>query len=626
MRRLIILLLVSTALFFPGLAGAEQERIISYDTLISIQEDASVIITETIEVVSTGNQIKRGIFRDFPTSYKDEYGNRVRVDFHLLSVLRDGNPDNYKAEALSNGTRIYIGKENVFLPPGTYTYEITYKVKRVLGFFPEHDELYWNITGNSWDFPIEHVSALIILPPGATSKISTDGFTGLQGSQGKDFEAVIHEGAVQFNSTRSFSPQEGLTVVVGWPKGHVAQPTTQAKLFWFFQDNQGALVALAGLVLILVYFLYAWTRVGKDPRKGIIIPRYTPPEGVSPAAMRYVRRMGYDNKVFTAAIINLAVQGKLNILEEGKSFVLVKTPAELSPGSPEEDAVYSCLFARREQISLVNTNHTIISKAIQTCRDLLKKDCHGKYFHTNTMWLFPGVIASLAFIGLGFLLSKGNAGGLFAAVWLSIWSIGTFMLIKQVRANWNQGKKGASLAMGCFSIPFVAGWFLGLWVLLSSGGAVFSILLAAIISLNIVFARLLKAPTYAGRRLLDEIEGFKLFLEVAEKDYLQWAAAPERTPELFEKYLPHALALDVDQQWAEKFSAILAASSAQGDYHPVWYQGRSYTAFSATSFAGNLSGSLGNAITSSGVAPGSSSGFSGGSSGGGGGGGGGGGW
>ncbi len=126
---------------------------------------------------------------------------------------------------------------------------------------------------------------------------------------------------------------------------------------------------------------------------------------------------------------------------------------------------------------------------------------------------------------------------------------------------------------------------------------------------------------------MDEIEGFKMFLEVAEKDYLQWSAPPERTPELFEKYLPHALALGVDQQWAEKFSTVLAAASQAGQgYRPIWYQGSHFTGFSAASLASNLSSSLNNSIAASKMAPGSSSGFSGGSSGGGGGGGGGGGW
>jgi len=571
-HRLFLAFLALLLLLPAGLAQAAQERILSYDTDIAIHADASVTVTEIIQVESAGNQIRRGIYRDIPTTYKDSKGNRVRVDFSLLAVLRNGNPEPYNTERLANGIRIRIGQENVFLAPGQYTYTIKYKVKRVLGFFAEHDELYWNVTGNGWDFAIDAASAAVTLPMGApASDIKIAAYTGRAGETGSDYLAVATADGIKFSTTRALAPREGLTIVVGWPKGYVAEPSSKQKLLWFLKDNLGILFCLLALILLPLWYLYAWNKVGRDPRKGVIFPRYTPPEGFSPAALRYTRRMGYDDKAFTAAIINLAVQGRLIIRQEGKrKFSLVNTGVQAA-GSPEEDMLHTRLFSKGDTLELDNANHTIFSTAGLHLQKQLGAAYKDKYFKSNTSWLLLGILMGFILLALSMIFTV-----LYGGVW------GMLLLIIS--------------ALG-------------------------------VIVISAVFGKLLKAPTLEGRALMDEIEGFKMFLEVAEKDYLQWSAPPERTPELFEKYLPHALALGVDQQWAEKFSSILAAASEAGQgYRPIWYQGHYYTGFSAASFASNLNSSFNNSIAAAKTAPGSSSGFSGGSSGGGGGGGGGGGW
>jgi uncharacterized membrane protein len=153
------------------------------------------------------------------------------------------------------------------------------------------------------------------------------------------------------------------------------------------------------------------------------------------------------------------------------------------------------------------------------------------------------------------------------------------------------------------------------------------VLLAALIVLNLLFYRLLKAPTLTGRKVMDQIEGFKLYLTVAEKDRLNLLNPPERTPELFERYLPYALALEVENEWGEQFAEVLARAGAGGQpYTPVWYTG-SYHGLGNSRFVSDLGGAFPGAISSSAAAPGSDSGSGGGGfSGGGGGGGGGGGW
>ncbi len=156
--------------------------------------------------------------------------------------------------------------------------------------------------------------------------------------------------------------------------------------------------------------------------------------------------------------------------------------------------------------------------------------------------------------------------------------------------------------------------------------------------MNIVFYHLLKAPTADGRHVMDGIEGFRMYLATAEGDRLNSLQEPERTPELFERYLPYALALDVENRWAERFAGILAKAetpagggSGSSTYSPAWYHGTSFGTLGAAAFGASLGSSLSSAFSSASSAPGSSSGSSGGgggggSSGGGGGGGGGGGW
>ena len=179
--------------------------------------------------------------------------------------------------------------------------------------------------------------------------------------------------------------------------------------------------------------------------------------------------------------------------------------------------------------------------------------------------------------------------------------------------------------------PFFAGEIggaIGLGTIIDWPGVV---MILAMGFTNALFFHLMRAPTRMGRKVMDQLEGFRMYLSVAEKDRMNLMNPPAETPELFEKYLPYALALDVEQKWSERFADVLkAARMADGTpYHPYWYHGTTWSSLWATGFASGLGGAFSGAISSSSTAPGSSSGSGGGGggfSGGGGGGGGGGGW
>jgi len=564
-------LAVSLALLLLPLAAAADERILSYHSDILVRADAVIEVTETITVRAEGDRIRRGIYRDFPTRYRDRSGNRVVVDYEPESLLRDGRPEAWRIERRGNGVRSYFGQASVFLDPGEYTYTWRYDASRMLGFFDDYDELYWNVTGSGWDFPIDRAGATVRFGfEVASADIGVDAWTGAEGSRAQDVEARVAGGEARFETTAPLGRREGLTVAVSWPKGLVAPPTTGQKFRWLVRDNRDLLFALAGLALLLFYYVPVWMHFGRDPAPGVLFTRYQPPRDLSPASLRYVRRMGYDGKVFTAAVVNLAVKGHLRIEIAGGDYSLVRTepPPDAPPLAKGERELLAELFAAGDVLPLDDEHYRTFSAARAAHQRSLRSDYRNRLFRTNGILNLPAVLVFLATLVVVF-----------------------------------GGAEGAPPAL------------------------VFIVLIVMVAAMAL-FAWLMKRPTGMGRRVLDEIEGFREYLEIAEKDELNMRNPPEKTPELFERFLPFALALGVEQAWAERFAGMFARLQAEegSPYHPSWYNG-SWTGIDISAHTSRLSSGLNSAISSSMTAPGSSSGSGGGgSSGGGGGGGGGGGW
>jgi uncharacterized membrane protein YgcG len=628
--------LLAVLLLAPG-AGFAAERISSFHADIDVYPDGSMNVTETISVWAEGQAIKRGIYRDLPTIYKDSFGGRVNVAYTQIAVLRDGRAEPHHQTALSNGIRIYIGDKDRFLKKGAYTYTLSYRTERQLGFFDDHDELYWNVTGNGWRFPIESAGATVRLPSSvAGASVRLEAYTGAAGAKGQDFEATLDaEASAQFRTTRALAGGEGLTIVVSWPKGHVREPSARQRLSWFVEDNGSFIAGGAGLAILLIYYMLAWSRVGRDPRPGIVIPRYEPPKGYSPASMRFVARMGYDNRTFSAALINLAVKGHLIIHGYDGEYSLERVPGASGPLAPGESALLRHLFVEGDRLALERSHHKRIKAAIRAHNLSLQADYEKRYFKINLGYtVLGGLISVLALIGVVIMVPKvaEMAAAAFMVVWLSGWTFGVFALGRAVFAAWRNadgfiGRTGA-IFITLFALPFLGGEVVGIVFLAKFVGIGLVVTLLLLIFVNWVFYELMKAPTRLGRKLLDEVEGFRDYLTVAEGQELRFKHPPDKTPELFERYLPYALALDVEEIWGDKFSEVIAKAQRDGSYkQPNWYHGTHWGSRSAGSFASTLGSTLSSTVSSSSTAPGSSSGSGGGgSSGGGGGGGGGGGW
>lgn len=608
-------------------ARAQTERILDYHSDVELNADGTLLVNETIRVVSTGGRIRHGIYRDFPTRYSDRLGNRYSVGFDLVGATLDGAPEQTRVENRGNGVRIYLGSPKYFVQPGEHTYTITYTTDRQLGFFRDHDELFWNVTGNGWIFPIERASATVELPKNiAANEVRLGGYTGPRGSME---QALTHlaeaDGTFQFVATRPLGPHEGLTILLMWPKGLVQEPTAQQKLTWFLHDDHDALIGGGGLAVILFYYLMVWAAVGRDPAHGTIVTLYEPPAGFSPAAVRYLERMGFD----------MAVKGYLRIEERDKTYTLYRTKSGTGIPSADEEAAAEVLFDGRDEIRLHNEHHTIIAAAIAALQKPLKAAELKIYFVKNSGYMIPEALISLATV----LWMAGTHGSpavvmvVFFWLWLSVWSCAVAGLVISSAQAWKAsfasghvsgGLAAKAMVTTAVAVPFAGFEVMALGMLSRATSIFVAATLIGAVGLHILFDHLLKAPTRAGRSMLDRIEGFKMFLGAVESDPIRRATAPQQTPEVFEKFLPYAIALGVEKAWAEKFSGVIdRATQAPGGsgYSPSWYTGPGISGFSAAAFAGSLSGSLSSAISSSSAALGSSGGGSGGSGGGGGGGG-----
>jgi hypothetical protein len=443
-----------------------QERILSYDSQVTVNADGSLDVTEQIRVRAEGNQIRRGIYRDFPTRYRDRYGNRVVVGLQLLEVLRDGRPEPWLTERVGNGVRINTGNDDFLPTPGEFTFSLRYRTTRQLGFFSGHDELYWNAIGTGWIFPIESGSVEVRLPePVPVELLQAEGYTGPQDAKDQHYEASIPApGIARWQLTQPLQPRAGLTIVLSFPKGVVDAPSRAQQLLWLLRDNRGLLIALTGLGVLLIYCTRRWRKVGRDPPAGTIIVRYDPPTGHSPAGLRYMKRMGYDMRCFSADLLSLAVSSALSIQRDKQllkeTWTLHHSPTNVCAAAhtPEQSALLAALFGGSSaKLELDQKNAAKIQGIIQKHGKALQTRFKPRMFRTNGRSILVAFLIALLFSFAAFAIGAG-AGPMVLLV-----------------------------------IPVAL----------------------AMLAVALIFAFLVKAPTVEGRKLLDEIVGFRRYRGVA---------------------------------------------------------------------------------------------------------------
>lgn len=571
------------------------EQIERFDSVAQVEKDASVLVTETITVRAAGDKIRRGIFRVLP--YKGVSSYEVR------SVLRNGKAEPYQVKKSSSGETVYIGDKSVILSPGRYTYQLSYVVKGAVRFQREFDEFYWNVTGNDWQFPIQSASFQLALPAGA--EIVSGGISFYTGFAGEKGRAARMPRDLVVVTTRPLKKGEGLTVSAAWNKGAVLEPTLLQKIL----ARKNILLACFLWLLLLVYYVFAWRRVGKDPAARVL-RRFTPPEGLSPAQVRYLRCMGSDALTLSVIIMSLVSKGCVQInKDEDGDFTLVKKEIPKDTAlSSEEFVCLSRLFKSQTELPVDNRFAGCFKGAISASCKELKSWAGRRFFSWNGIYNLPTLLFALVLLNLCFQNTNEAAFSI-----ERFYSVLVVSCVVVGMINQSVSRIGSIIVLAGLAV-----WALCLlnlyWGLLT---------VAALIP-GIVFIYLVRAYTPLGRQKMDEIEGFLQYLQVAEKHRV-FASNPTDAARIYCDYLPYAVALNVQNEWWNALESELGEAAAE---QVAQIQGVAISAADVAVFSFVLgSASVPKARASESDSHSSSSGFGGGGcSGGGSGGGGGGGW
>ncbi|MEX2372508.1 MAG: DUF2207 domain-containing protein, partial [Dehalococcoidia bacterium] len=448
---------------------------------------------------------------------------------------------------------------------------------------------------------------------------------------------------VRVTANRLLAPREGLTIAIALPKGAVAPPSDAQLRAWWLRDNAGMLAGGVGLFVVLAYYLWAWSRVGRDPPVGVIVPRWDASEGVSPALANYIDKKGFRGQgwdAFSAAMINLAVMGLVELDDLAGDLTILRTAAP-DPGNLPvgEAAILGRLGAEGSSLTVDKAHGAQVQTLGTAFRTAVEREHSNKFYRHNVAYVVAGVALSVLVAVLAILAGAPDDDTIGATIAVALPAVVLSVFAVSLGRSF---KSARSLAVRIFTVVMMT--FVGFVTLTVLAGMVvlfmastldlgLPLAFAGLVMANLVFLLLMGAPTPIGRRLMDGLAGLRQYLTLAEEDRMNMQGVPQMSPRHFETLLPYAVALGVEKPWSRAFEAWLAAAAATGAAAayagPAWYHGRDFQAGSIGRSMGGLASSMSNSFTASLPAPkSSSSGFSGGggSSGGGGGGGGGGGW
>ena len=623
------------------LSAIAQERITSFNVTMQLDTANNMTVEENISIVAEGIRFKRGIIRKIPYNRKAANGSFYANPITVISVMQDGEPAEYNVNEKNGLLEIKIGNANKYLVPGPYKYKVIYNINNQVGFFENYDEIYWNVTGTEWNFKIDTATCKVILPYGAVAFMNKC-YTGTQGNTSQNCTGV-GEGNQSYFTAGNLQEYEGLTVAVGFSKGFVQPPPPPGPL-----EKYGIIsLAIAFMTSIILYMGNAWRKHGKDHPRPTVIPRFDVPQNLSPAQVGFFHNKGILSEFFTVSLVSLAVKGFVKITEKTTTtlFIFKDTTYtiekikedEIDKLPDEEVALMNALFSGSNKKITADgkyekrfaTAKTKFDSSFKDEKSLIKAGHNRKF-----LW-----VPLLLIIAFWVVISFYN----FASVFLSaIWTIGLLLVPVFL-----------SLGFSAFSAIFKLKWRYGViytailvFVTAICGGIVlldytdfsFNTKVVVLFSfmvmlLFVAYVYLIKQPTVASVNTRAEIDGFKMYMQAAEEKQLQMFNAPAKTPELFEKLLPYAMALGVDKIWGDKFADVLQKASIDGSrsaYSPSWYHGNNFRSSNFHSIGNDIASTISKSSispSSSGGSGGWSSGSGGGGfSGGGGGGGGGGGW
>ena len=570
-------MIVALVAFWASPSAAQYFTITSFHSDINIHSDGTVFVKEALKIVF--EQPRHGIYREIPFKFRNELGDVTKTPIDVESVTNDsGIKWKYRVSHEGNVVNIRIGDADTYVE-GEQTYIITYRVSNVILFLKDHDELYWNVTGNYWQAPISEASARVTLDTeGTIGELRTTCYTGYSGSQGADCNARNFSNGAEFQATRNLSTREGLTVVLGWPKGIVHPPTAWQKFLMAVNPAENWVILLPLIAMIAMFRMY-WTR-GRDPRvREALVVKYEPPDfngrPLNAAEVGALIDERLDPRDLTGAIIGLAEKGYLKlegVKTEGFIALFDSVDYKLTKQKDSDDQLSD--FERKLMDYIFSDGK----------REILVSEMKNRFYRNL------GILKSTLFADL---------------------------VDKKYFTRNPESVRSQYLSIGVVIIIF--GVFASL--ILTPDSVVKSIIMFGLSGLIVVlFAGAMPAKTREGALANEGIHGFQEFMNRADKDRLQ-----RMGPEVFYKYMPYAIALDVVDHWSKAFADVFAESAAP----PAWYVAPYSTQiFNPVAFGrslGNVTSTLGTAMFSAPRGSGASGrsgggGFSGGGFGGGGGG------
>ncbi len=500
-------------------AAARTLTIQNFHTVVTITPDGMVDVVESIQAQFAGSW--NGLYRTIPIEYSTPQGLNYSLFVDVVAVTDDsGNSLRYDSSRSGGYLQLKIYVPNA--TDVTKTIVVHYRTSDALRFFPDHDELYWNVTGNDWDEAIQAASADIILPAGVTGLRST-AYTGSYGSSAQDAKIETSGSTVSVAMTRPLAFHEGLTVVVGWDKGFVHEPTAGEKIVQFLRSNWPLVIPF---VAFFIMFWIWWTH-GRDPRRNPIAVKYEPPDDLSPGEVGTLVDSAAAMRDITATLVDLAVRGYITIeqkedktmmgLHSNKTYTFhLKKPATDWKGlKSHELSLLAALF----------TNGAIDSVSLADLQN---------HFYKELPDIKDGMLDSM--LDHGYYLHRPD----------------------NVRGGWMAGGIFVGVLLAVFGNAIAGGMGMAPLLFIVSGIATGLVM--------VIFGYFMPARTDKGERALEGALGFEDFLQHVESDRI---ARIEKTPEMFEKFLPYAMALGVEKKWVSAFGDICKQP-------PSWYQGGMY--------------------------------------------------
>ena len=546
--------------------------IVAFRADVIVAQNAALEVREEITVDGAGKYYRYGFIRNLPIDsddrwdekyvgeYKRDNGIRVRV----LEVTGDGRPIQYEQGKGYGYSQLRIGRKNVPLDAGEHRFVIRYLVTGALKPGASTDTLYWNAMGHERDVPVEEAILSIHLPPGVSATDATVeprvAGRGVGAPRRAETELEqVDDGAdtVTYRAT-IVAPRQSLSLAVSWPAGFV-----HASKFPLLGGENRLLTAPG---LLFLFYLVAWLRIGPEPKLGTVVTRYEPPDGLSAAALRYAVTTGSDGRTFAAVIAALAVRECLRVDPEGGKYKLSRLMSDRAAEAklaPEEKRVLRMLFEDGAVIELTpamdERNNAQNTRYVAAIQQELSKRLKGLYFTDHVEVIALGVLATfVAALWLAFTAQGRDASGAtFFTTWILlaglitgfVFEIGFLPACKMATLSgtgWIRLLPGtAALAAFTSAIVYM------LFELAKGLSPTFSIMISALLLINLIWGPRLKRRTPQGRRILEQIAGFQRFLEKVEKDRLERLNSAGEAPEMLDEHLPYAIALEVREAWGD---------------------------------------------------------------------------